>query len=240
MLQLIGVMLTVGLADSLNPSTIGPGLYLATAEHGLRQVLVFTAGVFLAYLAGGCLLVFGPGHAILSLVPSPGATVRYWLELAAGLTLIAGALVTWWRRAALARRDLPAPRKGGRSGFVLGASLMAVELPTAFPYFGAVAAIVGSTLNDAQQFLLLGIFNLVFVLPLLAIALALVVRGRRANAVLVRARELLERHWPQMLACLLGALGAVVVLLGVTGLISQGSSPLARSVGHFRRALTHP
>ena len=233
-------MITIGLADSLNPSTIGPALYLATAEHGLRQVLLFTAGVFLVYLAGGWLLVFGPGHAILSLLPSPNATVRYWLEIAAGLALLAGGLVTWRRQETLAKRRLPMPRKRGRSGFLLGASVMAVELPTAFPYLGAVAAIVGSRIDDGQQILLLVIFNIAFVLPLLAIALALVVERRRATDMLVRVRRLLERHWPRALAWLLGVLGAVVVLLGITGLISQGGSSFARSVGHARHVLTRP
>ena len=32
MLRRIGVMISVGLADSLNPSTVGPGLYLATVR----------------------------------------------------------------------------------------------------------------------------------------------------------------------------------------------------------------
>lgn len=237
---LIGVVVSVGLADSINPSTVGPALYLALAEHGLRQVLLFAAGVFVVYLAGGWLLVFGPGNAILSLVPHPGPTVRYWLELAVGILLLAGAALTWWRREALAQRQLPRPRKRGRSGFALGASIMAVELPTAFPYFGVIAAIVGSSLNDGQQVVLLVIFNFVFVLPLLAIALALAVRGERSTRTLRRAREFLERHWPKALTWLLGVLGAVVVALGVTGLISQTRGSVGRSVGHLRHIVTAP
>lgn len=239
MLRLIAVVVSVGLADSLNPSTIGPALYLATAEHAVRHVLLFTAGAFVVYLAGGWLLVFGPGDAILSLIPHPGAGLRHWLELAAGLLLIVAALVTWWRRKALAQRPLPAPKQG-KSGLVLGASIMAVELPTAFPYFGVIAAIAGSSLDDGRQFVLLVIFNLVFVLPLLAIALAVAFRGRKATRMLRRARQGLERTWPKALAWILAALGAVVVLLGATGLLSQGKGELARSVGHLRHLVTHP
>jgi cytochrome c biogenesis protein CcdA len=240
MLQLIGVVITVGLADSLNPSTLGPALYLAATEHGLRQVLLFTAGVFIVSLAGGWLLVFGPGAAILSLVPKPDPTVRYWLELVAGALLIAGALITWWRRAALAARGLPTPKEGGKSGFVLGVSIMAVELPTAFPYFGAIAAIVGSRLNDGQQVILLVIYNVVFVLPLLVIAVALARQGERGAQMLERARQAMERYWPKALAWLLGVLGTIVVLLGVTGLISQGNGAVSHAVGHVRRFVTHP
>ncbi|MGH2896881.1 MAG: GAP family protein [Solirubrobacteraceae bacterium] len=240
MLQLIGVAVSVGLADALNPSTIGPALYLAAAEHGLRQVLLFTAGVFVVYLAGGAVLVYGPGDAIISLIPHPGATIRYWLELAAGAVLIAGAVITWWRRAALARRSLPAPRKGGRSGLVLGASITTVELPTAFPYFGLIAALVASRVNDFQQFVVLVVFNFVFVLPLLVIAFTLIRQGQGAAQMLRRARRTLERRWPEVLAGLLGVIGAVVVLLGVTGLVSQTGGRVGHAVEHVRRFITHP
>lgn len=240
MLQLIGVAVSVGLADALNPSTIGPALYLAGGEHGLRQVLLFIAGVFAVYLAGGVLLVFGPGAAIISLVPHPGATLRYWLELAAGGVLIVGAVVTWWRRASLARRPLVTPSKGRRSGLVLGASITAVELPTAFPYFGVIAAVVSSRVDDFQQFVLLVIFNFVFVLPLVAIALTLALRGPGAARMLRHARRRLERRWPEALAGVLAVIGAVVVLLGVTGLVSQGRSSLARTVSHVRHFVTRP
>jgi cytochrome c biogenesis protein CcdA len=239
-LQLIGVAVSVGLADALNPSTVGPALYLATGEQGLRQTLEFTAGVFLVYLAGGVLLVFGPGNAIISLIPHPGATLRYWLEVAAGAVLIVGALITWWRRAALARRPLPAPRPGRRSALVLGASITAVELPTAFPYFGLIAAVVSSQVDDFQQLVVLVVFNLAFILPLLAIAGTLAARGQRAARLLTRARVTLEHRWPEGLAGLLGVLGAVVVLLGVTGLVGQTGGRVGQTVGHLRRLITHP
>jgi cytochrome c biogenesis protein CcdA len=239
-LQLVGVAVSIGLADALNPTTIAPALYLATMEHGFRQVLLFTAGVFLVYLAGGALLVFGPGNAIISLIPHPGPTLRYWLEATVGVVLIAGAVITWRRRVALARRPLPKPRKRGRSGLVLGASITAVELPTAFPYFGLVAAVSSSRLDDLQQFAVLLIFNFVFVLPLLAIALTLILRGSGAPRILRQARERVERYWPQALTAVLGVVGVVVVLLGVTGLVSQGHGHLARAVGHLRHFVTHP
>jgi cytochrome c biogenesis protein CcdA len=223
-LQLIGVAVSVGLADALNPSTIGPALYLAADERGLRRVLLFTAGVFAVYLAGGVLLVFGPGNAIISLIPHPGTTLRYWLEFAAGVVLIVGAVITWWRRVSLARRPLPRPRQGRGSGLVLGASITAVELPTAFPYFGLIAAIVSSRVNDFQQVVLLVIFNAVFVLPLVAIAVTLAIRGSRAVRMLTHARRLMERHWPEALAGVLGVIGVVVALLGVTGLINRNKT----------------
>ena len=33
MLRLIGLVVSIGLADSLNPTTLAPALYLASGEH---------------------------------------------------------------------------------------------------------------------------------------------------------------------------------------------------------------
>jgi hypothetical protein len=71
MLRLMIVVASIGLADSLNPTTIAPALYLATGEHARKQVAEFTVGVFLVYLIGGLIIDFGPGHLLLALVPHP-------------------------------------------------------------------------------------------------------------------------------------------------------------------------
>ena len=54
MLRLIGVVISVGLADSLNPSTVGPALYIATArQRVLRVIAVHDRRVQRKLLAGG-------------------------------------------------------------------------------------------------------------------------------------------------------------------------------------------
>ena len=50
MLRLIGIVISIGLADSLNPSTIAPALYLATGERARERVAEFTLAVFLGVL----------------------------------------------------------------------------------------------------------------------------------------------------------------------------------------------
>jgi hypothetical protein len=42
MLRLIGLVISIGLADSVNPTTVGPALYLASGERGRHRVAVFT------------------------------------------------------------------------------------------------------------------------------------------------------------------------------------------------------
>ena len=223
MLRLIGVATSVGLADSLNPSTVGPALYLATARRAAVRVTQFTIGVFAVNFLAGLVLTIGPGRLLLGLVPHPRGTVRHVIELVAGVGLLAAAVALWVGRRGLARRELP--MRGGSSGsgscLTTGASIAAVELPTAVPYFAVIAAIVASSANLPQEIGLVALYNFAFVLPLLGMVVALLVAGERADPWLERAGAWLERRWPVVLAVLLLFVGSVLVVLGGTGLLKD-------------------
>jgi cytochrome c biogenesis protein CcdA len=240
MLRLMLVMISIGLADSLNPSTIAPALYLASGEHARRHVLEFTVAVFMVYLIGGLVIDFGPGHLLLSLVPHPARRVSYILEVVAGVAMLTAAAFVWGYRDRLATRRLPSPKAGGRSSAWLGATNTAVELPTAFPYFAAIAAIVGSDVGPVKQVILLVLFNVCFVLPLIAILGTLELAGPRAYSVLARAREKLEAHWPAVLAVVALLAGVFVTLIGVTGLAGLGHGGFGSFARRVRHRLLHP
>lgn len=219
MLRLIGVALAVGLADSLNPSTVGPGLYLATAGKAVGRVIQFTAGVLGVNLVAGVVLTVGPGRWLLGLVPRPQGTVRHVIELLAGASLLAGAALLWTGRRRLARRELPMQGGGGGSALVLGASLAAVELPTAAPYFAVIAGVVASSATVVQEIVVIVVYNVAYVLPLLIIVAALLIAGERADPWLQKCGTWLQRRWPVILAALLLVVGGALTVLGGTGLV---------------------
>jgi Sap, sulfolipid-1-addressing protein len=95
MLRRVGVAISVALADPLNPSTVGPALYLATVQNRVRRVIQFTIGVFSVTFAGGLVLMIGSGRLLLGLVPHPQRTVRYVIELVAGVVLLILAVALW-------------------------------------------------------------------------------------------------------------------------------------------------
>jgi cytochrome c biogenesis protein CcdA len=220
MLRLIGLMISIGFADSLNPSTIAPALYMATGQRNpRRQVMQFTLGVFAVYLIGGLAVALGPGELVLDLVPHPRPGLKYLFEIIGGVVLLTLAGVLWAFRTLLAKRELPEVRADSRSSLVLGATITALELPTAFPYFAAIAAVVGSGFGIWHQVFLILIFNVTFVLPLLAIVLILQFAGPNADRVLTSSRRWLERHWPVALAVVGLVAGTFCVFIGITGLI---------------------
>ena len=235
MLRLIGLCISIGIADSLNPTTIAPALYLASGDHARRQVAEFTIGVFAVYLLGGLAVALGPGELVLALVPRPGRHLSYLLETIAGGAMLAAAAFLWGYRQRLAQAETPRVRPGGRSSAWLGATITAFELPTAFPYFAAIFTIVGANLDVMRIVFLLVIFNLCFIAPLLGIVGTLTFAGPNAQRALAARREWLEARWPAVLAVLALLAGLIVTLLGVTGLAYAHHNDF----GTFSRRLRH-
>jgi cytochrome c biogenesis protein CcdA len=243
MLRLLGLMISIGLADSINPSTIAPALYLAASRtRPRRQVAEFTLAVFVVYLAGGALFAIGPGQIIRNAADiDVQQTVRHAAEIVAGVVLIVAATMLWRRRGRLVARGLPQPDPNRSSSVLLGATITVVELPTAFPYFAAIAAILGAGVGPLQQLVLLVVFNSCFVLPLVGIVAVQTFAGEEATGILARWRAFLERRWPQLLAALILIVGIVALLFGVSGLVAQGSGRLGRLFRHLRHVLhLHP
>jgi cytochrome c biogenesis protein CcdA len=238
MFRLIGLCISIGLADSLNPTTIAPALYLASGDRARSRVTQYTLGVFLVYFAGGALIALGPGQLLLSLVPKPDSEDRHVIELIAGAAMLMAAALLWRHRDRLSERKIPEPDPGRRSSAILGATITAVELPTAFPYFAAIAAIVGSGLDPVRQITLLLLFNVCFVLPLIGIVATLWLAGDHAERLLSIGREFLQRHWPAVLAGLALFAGLFVVVLGATGFTARGHGRLGRISRHLRRLFT--
>jgi cytochrome c biogenesis protein CcdA len=240
MLRLIGLVLSISLADSMNPSTVAPGLYLASGKHPRVDLIQFTLGVVAVNFVGGAVIALGPGEALLALLPKPDHTARYIAETVAGVVMLVGAVVLWRRRHTLAQRHhLPSPPSEGKSALLLGATIAAVELPTAFPYFAAIAAIVASGFGPLRQLVALGVYNVGFVLPLILMIAILVIAPAQAASILGGARAWLERRWPALLAILALVAGLFVTALGVTGLASGQPGTVGRVSRRVRRVISH-
>jgi len=178
---------------------------------------VFALAAFTVTVLVGLALGLGLGDLILSLLPKPGARVKYALIGVAGIVLVAGGAVLWIRRKALASSG-PEPHhehKPPGSPVLLGAGIAALEVLTAFPYFAAIALIVGSSASGSGKIFLLVLYCVVYAAPLFGIAVVCAVMGSRAEGVLRPVIGWLLTRWPVFVAPLAAITGIALTAYGV-------------------------
>ena len=143
---------------------------------------------------------------------------RHVLELAIGIALLLVAGLLWAFRDRLRAHLGREPAVGGRSALLLGAGIMAIELPTAFPYFAAILATLGAVHGAIRQTAFIVLYNLVFVAPLLALTLLVALTGSRYRDRITRISTLIKTHGPGLLPPAIAIIGAALVVIGVHGL----------------------
>ena len=243
MIRLIGLVVSIGIADSLNPTTIAPALYLAAGDHARRQVAEFTAAVFAR------LSLRRPGHragagraAAGDRARGPGATsATCWRSWPAGRCSSpprsCGDTATAWPQA-----EAPEINPRGRSSAILGATITAVELPTAFPVFRRDRRAGGRRPERGPHRGPAGHLQRLLHPPLLAILGVLTFAGTQRAA---RAHPRDASGWRRggrpcwrSWRCVAGL---IVTLLGVTGLASAHHNDFGTFSRRFRKALhLHP
>lgn len=220
MTKLVIAITLIALPDSLNPSLILTELFLAGGSHPRRRTAVFTVTATAVTFVGGVAIALGLGDLVLSLVPRPSRTVRHAITAVAGVLLIAGSVVLWMNRARAASRIDTSQASQGPV-VVLAAGIAGVELLTAFPYFAAIALIVSADVSDGQKLTLLALYSVVYALPLVAIAIVCAVAGPSAQRLLGPLAGWLTRRWPTLVALLAGAVGAGLLVYGITPLVTS-------------------
>lgn len=217
MLGLALVLVAIALPDSINPSLILTDIYLAAGPDARRRTAMFAISVFVVTTAGGVLIALGLADLVRSLVPHLGVAVKYWLFVAGGVVLALGAIGIWIKRRQLAarRRGATTEDRAGQSAVALGVGIAGVELLTAFPYFAAIGIVVGAGVSAPEKAFLLGLYNVVYVLPLIGIAVACAVMGPDAAGALGRIRDSALNRWPLVVAPLAAVVGIVLLAIGV-------------------------
>lgn len=221
MLKLSLAVVAIALADCINPTLIGGELLVATRPHPRRQTVAFTIGAGVVTFVFGLALALGLGDLILSVVPKPGPTVKYSLITAAGVALLAGGGVVMLQRRHLASSEPASKRRSphGAAGLI-GAGLGGVELVTAFPYFAAIAMIIGSGVSGPEKLTLLILYCVIYTLPLIGIAVAFAIMGDAAEKRVRPFGDWMLAHWPLIVGPITAVIGLAVLVFGIVELSS--------------------
>ena len=218
-MELLPAIVGLAVVDSINPSALLATIVLLLRGKPARPlVAVYVAAILVTYFAVGLALTLGLGLTPRALVESDAA---YLAQGVLGAAMLAYAVLAPDRgpeRGPAAGPRLPAVGRPA-AVFALGVAVTFLELPTALPYLGAVGAIARAGLPAGDWLPLLIAYNLIFVLPPLALLAAHVALGDRAGALLERLRSRLGAATREGLLWLLGLVGFLL---------------LADALGHFR------
>jgi len=208
--------------DSINPSAIVVTLYLLSTagSRALVQVVVYVSTIFITYLLLGVVLVLG----IESLLPSLGGVLRgltgFIVQSLVGLVLLIYGLT-----ASTSRQSAPLVARPSASTYaalvMLGVSVTAMELPTAVPYFAAIALISEAGLPMRAWAPLLGIYNVIFVLPPIALLAGHLVLQERLAEPYAALRQRLEGGARETVSWVAGLVGGWLFVTGTIELIAR-------------------
>jgi cytochrome c biogenesis protein CcdA len=216
-MELLPAIVGLAVVDSINPSALLATIALLLRGWPARPlVAVYVVAVLVTYLTIGMALTLGLGLTPSAVLESDAA---YLAQGVLGAAMLAYAVLAPGRR----ERGPAQPRRLPAAGrpaavFALGVAVTALELPTALPYLGAVGAITRAELAVAEWLPLLLLYNLIFVLPPLALLAGHLALGERADRLLERLRDRLGGTAREGLLWLLGLVGFLL---------------LADALGHF-------
>jgi cytochrome c biogenesis protein CcdA len=209
-------LLALALVDSINPSAIGVTLYLLSGGRAPAQIVVYVAAIFLTYLTLGVIMVSGIDALLPSLATIGSGRLGLIVQGLIGLAMLLYAI-----RAPTTAKSAPQVEPSASSYAalaLLGVTVTTMELPTAVPYFGAVALLTTADLPMAQWLPLLVLYNAIFILPPALLLVGHIVFGRRLDARYADLRDRLQA-------------GARETMLWIFGLVGGGL--LVSSIGEY-------
>jgi cytochrome c biogenesis protein CcdA len=104
---------------------------------------------------------------------------------------------------------------------LLGITVTTMELPTAVPYFGAIALLTTADLPMARWLPLLVLYNAIFVLPPVLLLVGHIVFGRRLDARYDDLRERLQAGARETMLWIFGLVGSGLLVWGVVEYLAR-------------------
>lgn len=222
MAALIGTLFATSLLDCLNPTAIAQQLLLQAALKKKSKVWFFISGMFLANLALGLAVYYGAMEPLIkgwNLLSEKSPAAALAILLCGGALSLTLGIVKFVRTAAARKKSkeeeakLPERELTSPVLFGMGVVFTAVELTSALPYFGFLAAMASHAPHAAVVILLTALYSFVYVLPLILIYFFYrALRGTKAIAGLERAVGKISAY---ILPVALVVLGIILAASGV-------------------------
>jgi cytochrome c biogenesis protein CcdA len=216
--MLVG-LLALALVDSINPSAIVVTLYLLSGGRVPAQIVVYIAAIFLTYLTLGVMMMSGIDALLPSLGTIGSGRLGFIVQGLIGLGMLLYAI-----RAPTTANWTPRIDPSGSSYAALalvGVTVTTMELPTAVPYFGAIALLTTADLPMARWLPLLVLYNAIFVLPPVLLLVGHIVFGGRLDARYADLRERLQAGARETMLWIFGLVGGGLLVWSVAEYLAR-------------------
>jgi cytochrome c biogenesis protein CcdA len=212
-------LFALALVDSINPSAIVVTIYLLSGGRVPAQVVVYVAAIFLTYLTLGVMMMSGIDALLPSLEAMGSGRLGLIVQGLIGLAMLLYAI-----RAPTTAKTAPRVEPSASSYAalaLLGVTVTTMELPTAVPYFGAIALLTTADLPMARWLPLLVLYNAIFVLPPVLLLVGHIVFGGRLDARYADLRERLQAGARETMLWIFGLVGGGLLVSSVVEYIAR-------------------
>jgi len=210
-LSLIPMVVGLALFDSINPSAIGMTIHLMLSRsRHLTRTFAYLAGVFCTYLTVGVLILLGLDVLFSRFEEYWYSSPAYAAEGVLGALMLLYCFVAPKEKPT--RATMGEETRGHVQLVLLGAGISVVEFSTALPYLGAIAIISRSDLGVVEWLPLMVLYNLVMVLPPVALVVAYSSTRGRLWERLEGRRTRLSKGARSTWLWILGILGILLLL----------------------------
>jgi len=206
-------LFALALVDSINPSAIVVTLYLLSGGRVPAQIVVYVAAIFLTYLTLGVMMMSGIDALLPSLQTMGSGRLGLIVQGLIGLAMLLYGILAPTTAKSAPRVEPTASSHAALA--LLGVTVTTMELPTAVPYFGAIALLTTADLPMAQWLPLLVLYNAIFVLPPLLLLVGHIVFGGRLDARYADLRERLQAGARDTMLWIFGLVGGGLLVSSV-------------------------
>jgi cytochrome c biogenesis protein CcdA len=212
--NLLVSLVAIAALDSLNPTAVALQIYLLSTPKPIARSIAFIIGVFLAYWTAGLLVILGASKLMATVIGDAGFSFPephiYTIQFLIGLALsIVGFRLNTSTPAGRGKR--PKNLTLNRT-FLLGMAMTILEFPTALPYLAAIEQIARAKLDLLTIASILGLYNLIFILPLIILICIYVLFHRQSARLLPRINRAIAIWSPKILRALLLGLGILLIV----------------------------
>jgi cytochrome c biogenesis protein CcdA len=219
MIDIIPVLISLALVDCLNPATLTTQTFLLLGtEKPKNRAIAHALGVYVAYFMIGFLIIFGLGESIKQLFTINAGMTEYAILLILGIVLI----LFGYKMKNVSKGESRIDRYMNKvrtlnpiKTFLFGFVSTFLDVPTAFPYFAAIAILVGAELPFLGVTSLLLLYNFLYVLPMLILVIIYVVAQKKYPQLLQRINQGINKWSGKLARSFLLFIGVLIIIISI-------------------------